>query len=364
MTTRHVVLGALMGGAFASPSASQHVPVVQVGASGRYETQLDAKTRVPGFTAAQVTAFRPHVERLAQTFAAMPQVTSPPAPICHRLRSWIELNPFHGVLAAEVAVVAPISFGNGRCHRMTRTGVFARVNALSMLLDEQEAFVRTEGPGSDWFLVPQAAVASKVVRIRNAIAFTHGRAPLLRTVSVERYLRERISRQPADPEGGAAGELAPWLGEGKPKKVAGYEKALREMAASMKPADLKKVAEAQEAGVRGAEQAIRHSAERDRDPSERQRLEAQLASIGSNRDLPACFLSARGELDFQPGCPNGFVLAELNPAYFDRSRPDAVQLLVVETPEERTHGENDASLAARMAVWKALDHARLAALVQ
>jgi hypothetical protein len=267
-------------------------------------------------------------------------------------------------MAAEVAVMAPISFDDGRCHRMTRTGVFARVNALSLLLDEQEAFVRTEGPGSDWFLVPQAAVTSRVVKIRNAIAFTHGRAPLLRPVSVERYLQERIARQPADPEGGAAGELARWLAEDKPKMVAENAKALREMAAYMKPADLKKIAEAQEAGVRGAEQAIRHAAERDRGPSERQRLEAQLASLGSNRDLPACFLSARGELDFLPGCPNGFVLAELNPAYFDRSRPDTVQLLVVETPEERTHGENDASLAARMAVWKALDHARLAALVQ
>lgn len=360
---RHIA-AALLTAAAVTPVAAQQVPTIQAGAAGRYETQLDAKDRVPGFAAAHVAAFRSQVDRLVQTFTAMPQVTSPPGPVCHRLTSWIEINPFHGVLAAEVAVMSPISFDNGRCHRMTGTGVFARVNALSLLLDEQEAFVRTEGPGSDWFLVPQSAVGAKVVRIRHAVAFTHGRAPLLRTVSAGRYLRERIARQPANPQGGAAGELARWLAEGKPQMLAENARTLREMAAFMKPADLKKIAEGQEAGVKGAEQAYRHAAQQETGPSERQRYEAQLAALSDRRDLPACFLSARGELDLTPGCPNGFVLAELNPAYFDKSRPAAVQLLVVETPEGRTHGENDARLAARMGVWEALDHGKLAALVQ
>jgi hypothetical protein len=362
---RRTILAALLGGVLAAPAVAQQVPTIQAGAGGRYETQIDPKTRVPGFSAAHVAAFRPRVGRVLETFAAMPQVTSPPAPVCHRLKSWISINPFHGVLAAEVGLMSPISFENGRCHSMTGTGVVARVNALSLLLDEQEAFVRTKGESSDWFLVPQAAAAARVVRIRDAVAFTHGRAPLLRPVSAERYLANRLTVTPADPVGGSSGELARWLATGKAKMLAENKERLREMSAFMKPADLANLAEAMQVVVDGTEKDLRREAAINRGPSERQRLEAQLASLSSSaRAAPACFPSAAGGLDLTPGCPDGFILAELNPAYFDKSRPDAVQLLVIQTPEERTHGENDARLAARKAVWNALDHGRLAAIVE
>lgn len=363
---RHITIAALLGATtLAAPAAAQQVTTVQAGAGGRYETQIDPKTRVPGFTAAQVAAFRPQVARVVDAFAAMPEVTSPPAPVCHRLKSWVELNPFHGVLAAEVGVMSPISFENGRCHAMTGAGVVARVNALSLLLDEQEAFVRVDEGPSDWFLVPRAAGAASVVRVRNAVAFTHGRAPLLRPISAERYLREMLDRQPADPTGGGAGELARWLADGKPKMLAENKDRLREMSAFMKPADLAKMAEAMQVVVDGAEKDLRRVAATDRGPSERQRLETQLASLDvAARAAPACFPSASGELDLTAGCPTGYILTELNPAYFDKSRPEAVQLLVIETDEGRTHGESDARLAARMAVWEALDHGKLAALVR
>jgi hypothetical protein len=54
---------------------------------------------------------------------------------------------------------------------------------------------------------------------------------------------------------------------------------------------------------------------------------------------------------------------ELNPAYFDRQRPSAVQLLVIATPKDRQHGESDAKMAARRAMWAALDRQALGALV-
>jgi hypothetical protein len=362
---RLTILAGLLGGVLAAPAAAQQVPTVQAGAGGRYEISIDPKARVPNFSPAQVAAFRPKVGRVIEAFAAMPQVTSPPVPICHRLSSWIEVTAPHTILSAAVYMMSPISFENGRCHRMTGAGIEVRLNALSLLRDPQEAFVRVNDGPSDWFLLPQATAFARVVRIDNTIAFTHGRAPLFRPVSAERYLRNRLSVTPADPVGGSAGELARWLATGKARMLAENKERLRELSAFIKPADLAKMAEAMQVVVDGTEKDLRREAAIDRGPSERQRIEAQLASLAdSARAVPACFPSAAGGLDPTPGCPTGFILVELNPAYFDRSRPEAVQLLVVETPEGRTHGENDAKLAARMAVWNALDHTRLAALVE
>lgn len=363
---RSILIAALLGGAIlATPATAQQIPIVQAGAGGRYETQIDPKSRVPGFSTAQVAAFRPRVDHLLATFAAMPQVTAPPSPVCHRLESWLELNPEHGVLAAAVSVMSPISFDGGRCHRMTGTGVFARINGLSQLVDPQEAFVRVSGGSSDWFLLPHATAVARVVRVRDAIAFTHGRAPLFRPVSAERYLREMLGRHPADPVGGDAGELARWLAEGKPRMLAENAQKLREMSAFLKPADMPRMAQALQVVVDSTEEQLRRAATTDRGPSARQQLESRLASLdAAARSAPACFPGAAGELDPTPGCPTGYILVELNPAYFDRSRPDAVQLLVIATPEGRTHGENDTRLAARKAIWNALDHGRLAALVQ
>ena len=55
---------------------------------------------------------------------------------------------------------------------------------------------------------------------------------------------------------------------------------------------------------------------------------------------------------------------DFNPAYFDRSRPTDVQLLILGTPAHRYHGEDDAKLASRTQMWKAIDRAALAARVR
>lgn len=362
---RTILSAALLGGTvLVAPAAAQQAPIVQAGASGRYETQLDGKTSVPGFTAAHVAGFRPQVTRVVQAFAAMPQVSAPPAPVCHRLRSWIELNPEHGILGAVVSVMAPISFENGRCHAMTGTGLFVRLNGLSQLADPQEAFVRTES-GGDWFLLPiRSQTPRRLVLAGNRVALTHGRAPLFRPVSSGEYLREMLLRTPADPEGGAAGELARWFASGKAQMIAENETQLRELAAMLPARDLQRVAEGQRAVVESTERHLQREAGASRGPSERQRLEAQLAALPAHlSEAPACF-DATGAL--QPGatCPSARTLVTLNPDYFDHRMPDAVQLLVVETPEGRTHGESDARLTARLAIWTALDLAALERLVQ
>lgn len=360
-----IVVAVLLGGALAAPAAAQQVPVVQAGADGRYETQLDGKKAVYGRSAGEVAAFRAGVDRLVAVFAAMPEVTSPPSPVCHRLKSWIEVQSPHGAMAGEVGVMAPISFENGRCHAMTGTGVIARLNSLSLLYDPQQAFVRMDRGPSDWFLLPKGAVDGPIIRLDETLAFTHGRAPLLRPVSAERYLNEMLRRAPVDPVGGGAGELARWLAEDKPKMLAENAQMLRELAASMKPADLAKVAEAQRVVVNETEASLRHAARTDRGPSDRQRLETQLSALdGAARAAPACIQAGTGALDPTSGCPAGLTLVELNPDYFDKSRPEAVQLLVIETPRARTHGESDERLAARRAVWNALDLRALASLVR
>jgi hypothetical protein len=360
------ILAALLGSAaLAAPAAAQQVPIVQAGAGGRYETSFDPKNRVPRFSPAQVAAFQSRMARVIDLFAAMPQVTSPPDPICHRLSSWVEITSPHQLLSGAVYMMSPISFENGRCHRMTGAGIEVRLNALSLLRDPQEAFVRANDAPSDWFLLPYSTATARVIRIGNTIGFTHGRAPLFQPVSAERYLRERLSHQPADPVGGSAGELARWLAGGKANMLAEHAAKVREMAAFLQPDVLAKMSAGLQAIVEDTERDLRRDAARVQPQSERQRLEAQLASMSTTaRAAPACFPSAAGGLDFTPGCPTGFTLMELNPAYFDKNRPEAVQLLVVETPEGRTHGENDARLAARMAVWNALDHAKLAAIVE
>jgi len=358
----------VLGGALIAPAVAQQlppVPLVQAGAGGRYETQIDPKQVVGSYSPTQVGAFRGEVDRLVTLLGAMPEVISPPAPVCHRLTSWIEIQSPHDVLAAQVGVMSPISFENGRCHRMTGTGVTFRLNAFSLLFDPQQAFLHMDGGSSDWFLLPNGAADGRIIRIGDTRAFTHGRAPLLRPVSAERYLTELLRRTPQDPEGGGAGELARWLAEEKPRLVAETEQMIAELRGSMNATDLARIADARRVSIAAIEDTLRGAATTDVGPTERQRLSAELAALNPDaRALPACFVPGRASLDSTPGCPAGLTVVELNPDYFDTSQPEAIQLLVVETPERPTHGEDGVRFAARRAVWEALDLPALAALVQ
>lgn len=275
---------------------AQETPIVVKGADGRFESQLDPKVSVPPFPVEAVRKFRRSSDALVAMLAAMPQVNAPPVPVCHRIKTWIELAPPHGVLGAEVGVMNPFKFEGGKCHRMTATGVIFRLNSLSLLLDPQQALMRRgEGEG-DWWLVRDASIgARRVIEIRDSIAFTHGRAPLLIPVSTGRYLRRKMAVE--------------------------YEGS-----------------------------------------TERRRLESELADMESAaRAAPACLLRTTGAV--VRDCRAADVLVELNPAYFDTSRPEIVQLLVMETPSSPVHGETADRFAARKAIWNAIDRAGLAALV-
>lgn len=350
--------------AAAVPSSAQQVPVVQAGAGGRYETQLDPKRTVAGVPAANVAAFRRHIDRLASQFAAMPEVTEPPAPLCNRLGSWIEITRPHGVLAAEVRVMQPILFERGRCHNMTGTGVFAGINRLSLLLDKRRAHVAADESVGPWWAVPVEVAGRRVIDLGDRVAFTHGRAPLLVPVAAERYLKELIRRAPAGPEGGPESELRAWLNGGKAERVAENDRNLRSMAAYLPPDQIARIAQSNRRIIEETEAALRKAAAAPAEPSGKQVAATMLARLGeAERTAPACISMDTGEFDSAAGCPRGFTLVELNPAYFDKSRPDAVQLLVIETPSGRTHGESDAKLAMRRAIWAALDRDALAALV-
>lgn len=171
--------------------------IVPAGAGGRYEREIDAKTKVVGFTPKQVTSFRAHLDSILGQLAAMPSVSAPPAPVCHRLRPWIELVSPNRVLAAELGVMSPISFERGRCSAMTGGGVILHVNQFSPTLPNSHAVVRFVG-GEDvhWFLLPNRTMSERTLEFEldgdRTVVLTNGRAPVLRPVSIERYLREQL----------------------------------------------------------------------------------------------------------------------------------------------------------------------------
>ena len=71
----------------AAPVAAQEVPIVQAGAEGRFERQIDVKTTSEGFGPAQVTAFRAAITPIIDQLATMPAVKTPPAPALSRSAS-------------------------------------------------------------------------------------------------------------------------------------------------------------------------------------------------------------------------------------------------------------------------------------
>lgn len=375
---RHLIAAALI--ALAAPAAAQEVPIVQAGAEGRFERQIDAKSRSDGFTSAEVAAFRGTIAPIIEQLAAMPSVSAPPAPVCHRLKSWIELINPHGVMGAEIGVMTPISFQNGRCHRMTGGGIVLKFNMPGAGLDPSHATVRREARDSDWYVL-----AFKPARNPQLIEYqmngddyaviTHGRAPLFRPVSMERYLQHRLQQSLQDAGARAARDAAnaftetdlqTWLRDEKPRLAAEYEQQRRAIAAYAQPGQIEQMRASSVKLLADMETAMRQkvvnsaaapttrSAASDRDFA---------ALTAAQRAQPAC-MGAGLEPTPNAACPPDRTLVEINPAYFDRSRPTDIQLLILTTPAHRYHGEDDAKLTSRTAMWNALDRAALAARVR
>lgn len=368
---RHLIAAVLIA-AFAAPAAAQDVPIVQAGADGRFERQIDAKTRSDGFTLAQVAAFRGQIAPIIEQLAAMPTVNAPPAPVCHRLKSWVELINPHAVMGAEIGVMTPISFQNGRCHRMTGGGVILKVNMPGAGLDPSHATVRREGRDGDWYVLAfKPARNPRLIEYQmngdDYAVITHGRAPLFRPVSMERYLQQKLGQAQARPAEDAFTEadLQTWLRDDKPRLAAEYERQRRAIAPYAQPGQVEqmrasnaKLLADMEAGMR--QKVVNSAATR----AARSAPSAAVPALGpTQRTQPAC-MGAGLEPTPNAACPPERTLVEINPAYFDRARPTDVQLLVLTTPAHRYHGEDDAELASRTAVWRALDRAALAAYVR
>jgi len=65
-------------------------------------------------------------------------------------------------------------------------------------------------------------------------------------------------------------------------------------------------------------------------------------------DRQAC-LGEWGEIDTTQSCPAARRIWEVNPAYFDKVRPGAIQLIVLRTPQGPYHGESAERFKARQA---------------
>lgn len=267
----------------ASVVAAQQRPIVVAGAGGRFETQLDPKMRVDGFTAAQTAAFRGQIDRVVAQFRGMSTVNTPPAPICHRLMSWIEIIPPHGVQSGSVEVLRPINFNGGKCNAMTGGGVQIAVNRADALVENRYINAYSvEGGVGRWYVLPFRKVAVALVR--------PGASPF-RPVSIERYLKEKSKDAP---QSEAAKQLA--------------------------------------------------------------------ALPTASRGLSACF-GMDGMVTGRADCAPSRTVMEINPTYFDKSRPSDIQMLVVQTPNGRS-SESAEDERARMAMWNALDLDALQAMVR
>lgn len=359
-----LLTGLLLGAS--SRLAAQAVPVLQAGAGGRYETQIDAKRAVPGFAADRVRSFNAQTDRLLKLLAGLPEVHEPPPGVCQRLRRWTELNPAHGLLAAELSVMYPISWQNGRCHTMTGNGVFLRANALSLLVDPQQAHLRAEGDGGHWYALPPRVLQPESFEYGTRRVFTHGRLPLFQAVRMQAYLEERIRRspEPLDP----AAELRDWENGGRQAAQAELDTHLQQLKGQIQPEQLQRMADAQKLTLDTRDKLLREAARRPPPFSERRDLERQLAALNDKqREAMACYDAGARQSIRAAATPDGadcqLLVVQLHPDYFDRRHPERIQLLVASADEHRSHGEDDAKLAARLQVWKAVQALPLQSLV-
>lgn len=294
----------LSGTPLLATASAQQIPIVQSGADGRYERQIDPKTSIPGFDASVARSFRAAVDELVAQLGAMPSVTSPPAPVCHRLMTYIEITPPHGVPAASVSVLSPINFNNGRCSPVTGGGIEFILNRTSAAFERSRADVpEAEGGRASWFVL-NPAITDNVIRLRDGTTLITNGGALLTPVSARRYAMEKIKQS-----GEADGHMPP-------------------------PA------------------------------SRRPSWTVQLSRLGAGEAERQACVDEWGALDTAPDCPAYRKVWEVNPDYFDTTRPGKVQLMVLRTPQGPYHGESAERFKARQAMWASIDVARLSALVR
>lgn len=352
-----LLTAALAGCVFgaASPAASQQIPVIQSGADGRFETQIDGRTQVPGFEPDQVAALRGTIGDLTAMLSAIPQVHAPTAPVCRRVRSSIEIAPPpRGVLTAEVGVMTPISYRDGRCSSITGGGIVLWLNrADDVIVEGSHALVRGAEDGAHDWIAPrfETMTPERLVLDNGLTVLTRPDRPLYRPVSLERYMREMARR--SGETGNPGGHLARFRTEELPALKADSAEVLESMRAWASSDQIAETKRMHEESWRIAEAAYaRMDAGAEGEQGRVSRLDALSAA---ERAAQTCISDSTGEPSLEAGCPNGVRLWELNPDYFDTTRPGEVQLIVMAAPPGPYSGETAVQHATRLEIMRDMD---------
>jgi hypothetical protein len=375
--------------AVAGPSAAQDARrYVAEGDGGRYVKLLDPKTQVAGHSAAIVQAFRARMDQVIAQLDAMPQLRTPPPGICHQLASWIEVGGAapRGPVAGAVEAQRPLEYRNGACIRTNNGLVSIGLNRTADVFSRGRAMViDAEGvEGRNWWVLgPARDLGGGRMELRRGgggtvVVMTRPGASLVRPVSARRYLAELLRQADAgqaeadaalDEFRGAGGRLAEWRRKGRAEMAAELEASVREMAGALPPAQLAEIrannAKVLEATEQSLIEQVKLAGELDggaggtADPRTA-RLRARLAELGGS-DAPACLSAEMGseDVDLSGPCPPERQVVELNPGYYDASRPGDVQLLTLATAPSDPITE-----ASRRPIMEALDLDRLQALVR
>lgn len=340
-------------------ASAQEIPIVQAGAGGRFETQIDGKARVEGFQSSQVAAFRGRIEGLTSMFAAIPQVNAPTDPVCRRVYSFIESAPppARGMLTAEVGVMTPINVQNGRCNRMTGGGIVLWLNRIDeVVIDGGHAVVRgAENGARDWFTPRFVSKAPDRIVLDNGVTvLTRSDRPLYLPVSLERYMQEKIR---TSGESQAGGHLARFRAEELPGLRANSAELLESMKSWATAAQIAETRRMHEEAWRITEEAY---AKMDADAGAAQSggrtWSARLAALTpAQRQGQACLSDRTGEPSTAPGCSDGVYVWELNPDYFDRSRPSDIQSIVIQVDQDPYFGENALQYSTRREIMRDMD---------
>lgn len=322
LTLRPPLLALLcaLGLAAARPAAAQ----------GPFETDFDAKTRISGLDAGQVQRFRQRVAVLLDDLKQMPEVMAPPPTVCMRLRSFLVagLSP-DGMAEASVSAMMPISFANGRCHRMTGSGVEFLVNHARGLFSGDRLISDVGRDGESFYLLDLNPEQERVIwlgRRTQLLLREPGRHPW-RPVPRQRFLSRLLEAHEAH--------------------LARVEKTR---------------AESEVAAAKLGMTFKVHKTDRlwtERRQAEIAALREALAADTPEQALqPACHPRPPGD---RGPCPLNQTVMEVNPGFWQTHAPERVQLLLITTSPVQDMQESKDKFETRMRLRKALDAQRLLA---
>lgn len=311
-----------------SAQAFQRVPVIQAGADNRFELELDPKTRITGLNPAQVQRFRQRIDSLTGYLRTLDVLTQPPAPLCMRLSSWLEVGA-DKVKGAQAIVDAhyPVAFERGRCTQVTGDGVGFYVNHDAPLFDNRYRVSDMDDLG--YYRLPLAAHHGRVIHLKgHGFVVTREGSQPWRPANRVSYLRRLIAN--------VEDELA---------RLEQGERDMNELLMKQTGKPFK---------VRPKE--LQYRAEQ---RSYLARLRADLARGDTGE--PVC-VDAWGVYTGSSCAPDSIIM-EANPAYWTGAAPDRIHLLLVRTSAV-SKWESKEKEALRMGVFRALDLDQLVDLVE